>query len=95
MPFSQRMWFEKDVKAPKVIMVHGEEDEDVPIALARDVVGELGGERARVLGVRMGRADHDFDEGLFWGDEGLREVGEAWGMLDCVVEREDFGGGDA
>ncbi|RDW80392.1 hypothetical protein BP5796_05090 [Coleophoma crateriformis] len=87
-PFRDGSW-SKELTRPKFIMIHGDADVDVPIELQQAIADELGPERARLLVVPG--VEHNFDEGLYWDDERLVKIREAWGLLDQVVERGEFG----
>jgi pimeloyl-ACP methyl ester carboxylesterase len=73
---------------PKVVMVHGDKDIDVPIDLEREVISVLRENRARLVIVK--RAGHNFDDGLYWDDKGLEGVREAWRLLDGIIENGSF-----
>jgi hypothetical protein len=79
---------------PKVVMIHGDEDIDVPLELASDfekfLKGELGDGSARLVVVKG--VAHSFDDGLFLEDETpeMHAIKEAWRLLDNIVEKGEF-----
>ncbi|TAQ84247.1 hypothetical protein B7494_g7429 [Chlorociboria aeruginascens] len=79
-------------EGPKIIMLHGDADIDVPIELSQDLVKKVG-DRARLVVVKG--AGHAFDDGLFLEDKeklGAKEIHETWGLLDEIIANDgEFG----
>lgn len=87
-PFEDGSWSKKEITHPKIIMIHGDADVDVPIELQQAAADELGPERAKLVVVPG--MEHNFDVGLYWDDAKLLKVKEAWRLLDQVVETGEF-----
>ena len=80
---------EKDVelgpKFPKCVLLHGNNDPDVPLSVSEAFIQEVGEETASLIVVPV--EGHCFDDGFFIDDESveMRAVKEAWQLLDIVV----------
>jgi len=81
---------EKDVELgpnfPKCVLLHGDDDPDVPLSVSEAFVQEVGPENATLV-VAPGKA-HCFDNGFFIDDEGveMQAVRKAWELLDGIVQ---------
>lgn len=81
-------WLKDNSESPKIIMIHGNKDDDVPVELPTAAEKVFGKENARLVIVEGEK--HNFDVGLYWDDKGLEMVRSAWNILDTVIKAGKF-----